>query len=306
MIYLFYGTKDYEINEEIKKITKNQNEININKYDLNNVTFKNVLEDLETPSMFEGKKTIIADNANMFTTLTSKDSEDIEKYLNHINQDANLILIVHSEKLDTRKKITKLIKKVGIVKELNENVKRTNIVKQKLKDYNIEDKTIDLFLNRVGTNPLIIQNEIDKIKIYKNKDKNITDEDILNLTVKTVEIDIFKLIDYIVKKDKEKAIELYYEMLKMNEEPIKIIVILANQFRIMYQSKELFKKGYSEKDIAETLKIHPYRVKLALQNGRNYTAKTLLKYLNNLADIDIGIKTGKLNKDLALELFILK
>lgn len=306
MIYLFYGTKDYEINEEIKKITKNQNEININKYDLNNVTFKNVLEDLETPSMFEGKKNIIADNANMFTTLTSKDSEDIEKYLNHINQDANLILIVHSEKLDTRKKITKLIKKVGIVKELNENVKRTNIVKQKLKDYNIEDKTIDLFLNRVGTNPLIIQNEIDKIKIYKNKDKNITDEDILNLTVKTVEIDIFKLIDYIVKKDKEKAIELYYEMLKMNEEPIKIIVILANQFRIMYQSKELFKKGYSEKDIAETLKIHPYRVKLALQNGRNYTAKTLLKYLNNLADIDIGIKTGKLNKDLALELFILK
>ncbi len=306
MIYLFYGTKDYEINEEIKKITKNQNEININKYDLNSVTFKNVLEDLETPSMFEGKKTIIADNANMFTTLTSKDSEDIEKYLNHINQDANLILIVHSEKLDTRKKITKLIKKVGIVKELNENVKRTNIVKQKLKDYNIEDKTIDLFLNRVGTNPLIIQNEIDKIKIYKNKDKNITDEDILNLTVKTVEIDIFKLIDYIVKKDKEKAIELYYEMLKMNEEPIKIIVILANQFRIMYQSKELFKKGYSEKDIAETLKIHPYRVKLALQNGRNYTAKTLLKYLNNLADIDIGIKTGKLNKDLALELFILK
>lgn len=306
MIYLFYGTKDYEINEEIKKITKNQNEININKYDLNNVTFKNILEDLETPSMFEGKKTIIADNANMFTTLTSKDSEDIEKYLNHINQDANLILIVHSEKLDTRKKITKLIKKVGIVKELNENVKRTNIVKQKLKDYNIEDKTIDLFLNRVGTNPLIIQNEIDKIKIYKNKDKNITDEDILNLTVKTVEIDIFKLIDYIVKKDKEKAIELYYEMLKMNEEPIKIIVILANQFRIMYQSKELFKKGYSEKDIAETLKIHPYRVKLALQNGRNYTAKTLLKYLNNLADIDIGIKTGKLNKDLALELFILK
>lgn len=306
MIYLFYGTKDYEINEEIKKITKNQNEININKYDLNNVTFKNVLEDLETPSMFEGKKTIIADNANMFTTLTSKDSEDIEKYLNHINQDANLILIVHSEKLDTRKKITKLIKKIGIVKELNENVKRTNIVKQKLKDYNIEDKTIDLFLNRVGTNPLIIQNEIDKIKIYKNKDKNITDEDILNLTVKTVEIDIFKLIDYIVKKDKEKAIELYYEMLKMNEEPIKIMVILANQFRIMYQSKELFKKGYTEKDIAETLKIHPYRVKLALQNGRNYTAKTLLKYLNNLADIDIGIKTGKLNKDLALELFILK
>ena len=95
-------------------------------------------------------------------------------------------------------------------------------------------------------------------------------------------------------------------MLKMNEEPIKIVVILANQFRIMYQSKELLKKGYSEKDIASTLKIHPYRVKLAIQNSRNYTSDILLKNLNALADIDIGIKTGTINKDLALELFILK
>ena len=175
-----------------------------------------------------------------------------------------------------------------------------------LKDYNIDYKTIKLFIDRVGNNPLIIRSEINKIKIYKGNDKNITDEDIINLTTKLIEIEIFKLIDYIVRKNKEKALELYYEMLKMNEEPIKIIVILANQFRIMYQSKELLKKGYSEKDIASILKIHPYRVKLAIQNSRNYTSETLLKHLNDLADIDVGIKTGTLNKDLALELFILK
>ena len=74
----------------------------------------------------------------------------------------------------------------------------------------------------------------------------------------------------------------------------------------MYQSKELLKKGLSEKAIAETLKIHPYRVKLALQNSRSYDSKTLLKFISDLADIDINIKTGKINKDLALELFILQ
>ena len=82
--------------------------------------------------------------------------------------------------------------------------------------------------------------------------------------------------------------------------------MLANQFRIMYQSKELLIKGYSEKDIASILKIHPYRVKLAIQNSRSYNSNTLLKYINDLADIDLNIKKGKLNKDLALELFILK
>ena len=280
--------------------------MNISKYDLNNDMLSLALEDAKTMSLFGDKKLVIVDNANMFTGSTSKDSELIEEYLNHINENTTLVLIVHNDKLDTRKKITKLIKKVGKVQEFNDELDTTSLVRRLFKDYNIDYKTIQLFIDRVGNNPLIIQSEINKIKIYKDNDKNITEEDILNLTAKLIEIDIFKLIDYIVRKNKEKALELYYEMLKMNEEPIKIVVILANQFRIMYQSKELLKKGYSEKDIANTLKIHPYRVKLAIQNSRNYTSDILLKNLNALADIDIGIKTGTINKDLALELFILK
>ena len=306
MVYLLYGTEDFEIEEEIKKLSKDIDEMNISKYDLNNDMLSLALEDAKTISLFSDKKLVIADNANMFTGSTSKDSELIEEYLNHINENTTLVLIVHNDKLDTRKKITKLIKKVGKVQEFNDELDTTSLVRRLFKDYNIDYKTIQLFIDRVGNNPLIIQSEINKIKIYKDNDKNITEEDILNLTAKLIEIDIFKLIDYIVRKNKEKALELYYEMLKMNEEPIKIVVILANQFRIMYQSKELLKKGYSEKDIASTLKIHPYRVKLAIQNSRNYTSDILLKNLNALADIDIGIKTGTINKDLALELFILK
>lgn len=306
MVYLLYGTEDFEIEEEIKKLSKDIDEMNISKYDLNNDMLSLALEDAKTISLFGDKKLVIVDNANMFTGSTSKDSELIEEYLNHINENTTLVLIVHNDKLDTRKKITKLIKKVGKVQEFNDELDTTSLVRRLFKDYNIDYKTIQLFIDRVGSNPLIIQSEINKIKIYKDNDKNITEEDILNLTAKLIEIDIFKLIDYIVRKNKEKALELYYEMLKMNEEPIKIVVILANQFRIMYQSKELLKKGYSEKDIASTLKIHPYRVKLAIQNSRNYTSDILLKNLNDLADIDIGIKTGTINKDLALELFILK
>ena len=306
MVYLLYGTKNFQIEEEIKKISKNIDEMNISKYDLNNDLLSLALEDAKTISLFGDKKIVIVDNANMFTGTTSKDSEEIENYLNQINENTILIFIVHNDKLDSRKKITKLIKEKGKIKEFNDELDSVSLVRKLFKNYNIEYNTIRLLIDRVGNNPLILQNEINKIKIYKDNDKNITNEDILNLTTKLIEIDIFKLIDYIVKNDKEKALELYYEMLKMNEEPIKIVVILANQFRIMYQSKELLKKGYSEKDIASILKIHPYRVKLAIQNSRNYTSETLLKYLNDLANIDIGIKTGTLNKDLALELFILK
>ena len=305
MIYLIYGNKDYRINEEIKKITKNIDKINITKYDLNTDDIKDIINDAETYSLFQEKKAIIIENANMFTGSTSKDADNIEKYIENENPQTTLILTVRGEKIDSRKKITKLLQKKGKIIELNEDINIDNLIKKEFKDYKIDNKTLMLFKNRVGTNPLIIENEINKIKLYKDNNE-ITEEDILKVTSKTVEIDIFKLIDDIVKRNKEEGIEIYHEMLKINEEPLKIVIMLANQFRIMYQSKELMLKGYTEKDIASLLKIHPYRVKLALQNSRNYSSKTLLKYLNELADIDIGIKTGKINKDLALELFILK
>ena len=305
MIYLLYGNKDYRINEEIKKITKNVDKINTTKYDLNEDEIKDAINDAETYSLFQDKKVIIIENANMFTGSTSKDADIIEKYIENENPSTTLILIVRNEKIDSRKKITKLLQKKGKIIELNEDINIDNLIKKELKEYKIDYQTLTLFKNRVGTNPKIIENEINKIKLYKDNNE-ITKEDILNVTAKTIEIDIFKLIDYIVKKDKEKGIELYHEMLKVNEEPLKIVIMLANQFRIMYQSKELMLKGYTEKDIASLLKIHPYRVKLAIQSSRNYSSKTLLNYINELADIDIGIKTGKLNKDLALELFILK
>lgn len=304
MLYLLYGTKEYLVQNEIKKITKNFENLNISRYDLNNNLIQNIINDCMTISLFSEKKIVICENANMFTGTTSKDSEIIEEYLNNPNPDTTLIFTVNNEKIDERKKITKLIKKNGIVKSFNENENAMQIIKRELKDYQIDNSLINLLIDRVGDNRQILEKELEKIKIYKDNNV-ITKEDILNVVTKKIDTNTFTLLDCIVKNNKNKALEIYYELIKLNEEPIKIITMLANQFRIMYQSKELLKKGLSEKDIATTLKIHPYRVKLAIQNGRKYNSGLLLQYISDLADMDINIKTGQTDKNLALELFIL-
>ena len=278
--------------------------MNISKYDLTEDDIKDVISDAETFSMFADSKVVIAENAAIFTSSGSGDLETLENYLAHINPNTILIFTVNEEKVDERKKITKKIKKDYKLISFNQNETPNSLVRNLLNDYNITSSNINLLIDRVGTNPLILENEVNKIKLYKD-DKTVTKEDIINLTTKRPEIDIFKLIDDIVMKNKDEALEIYNEMLKVNEEPLKIVILLASQFRLMYQAKELAKKGYSEKNISEVLKVHPYRVKLALQKGKKYKAETLLNYLNALADIDIAIKTGKTDKNLALELFLL-
>ncbi len=65
-------------------------------------------------------------------------------------------------------------------------------------------------------------------------------------------------------------------------------------------------EGYKEIDIATKLAVHPYRVKLAWEKSRNYSDQILIDYLNKLADLDIGIKTGQIDKNIGLEMFFLK
>ena len=310
MIYLLYGTENYLIKKEINKIleTNSIEKINISEYNLEIDNFKDIIEDANTISLFADKKVIIINNSYIFTGKNIKTDNNPDLFLDYfknINPDSIIIFVVDAEKLDERKKIVKEIKKVGAVKDFNKANNLMDIIKNMFEDYNISNQDIRFMIDRCGDNLDILNQEINKIKIYKNDDKNITREDIINLTTKNIDIDIFGFVDTIINKNKEKALEIYKEMLINGEEPIKILVILANQFRIIYQAKELYKKGYNGNDISSMIGIHPYRIKLALEKARNYDSDKLLYYLEKLADLDYDIKIGNIDSSLGLEMFIL-
>ncbi|MGE5455533.1 MAG: DNA polymerase III subunit delta [Ignavibacteriales bacterium] len=311
MIYLFYGKEDYLINKEIKKILSDNNidNINVNSYDLENVLLNEVIDDALTISLFSDKKVIICNNSNLFTgskkTILDPNIEELEKYFDNINPDTIMIFTVNDENIDDRKKIVKKIKSIGTVKDFNFSNNINNIVKDMFKDYKINLSSINLLIDRVGTNLNLMEKEVDKIKLYKFDEKEILDEDIINLTNKNIDMDIFHLIDNIISKNKESALITYHEMLKYNEEPLTILVMIANQFRIMYQSKELYKKGYTKNDISSMLDIHPFRIQKALEKGTNYDNKVILKHINDLADLDYNIKSGLIDKEMGIELFII-
>lgn len=312
MIYLLYGTQEYLIEKEIQKIIKDNkiDKININEYDLENTLIETIIDDASTISLFADNKMIIVDNSYIFTGTTNKkllkqNVEVLETYLDNINENTVVIFKINKDSIDGRKKIVSKIKKIGKVLEFNEITNINKYIKDLFENYNITSENISLFHSRVGDNLFLIENEIKKIKTYKGNDLEITKEDIINLTTKSINIDIFNLIENIISKNKEDAIQSYNEMIKLGEEPIKIVIMLANQIRIIYQAKELSKLGYSEKNIADILEIHPYRVKIALSNAYRYDSDELLKNLYKLSDIDINIKQGNIDKNLSLEMFIL-
>ena len=134
----------------------------------------------------------------------------------------------------------------------------------------------------------------------------ITKEDIINLTDENIEANIFLLIDSIISKDKEKSLLIYNKLLDLNEEPISIIITLSNKIRSLYQTKELYKKGYKETDIANILGVKPGYLYYLRESLSKYDSYKLKDILNKLADLDYNIKRGTISKNQALELFIIE
>lgn len=312
MIYLIYS-KDKEILEKyIEKLIEKENidQNSIIKYSLDTDNVFDIIEECNTVGLFSIKKLILLESTNALSS-KGKEITELNKYLDNYNKDIIIVFTCNSEKVDTRKSLYKKISTIGKVECLNKDKNYlVNLIKEKLEDYKMED--INYFIRVVGTNINNIENEIEKLKNYKYKEKNITKKDINDLCEVSIEEEIFSLTDAIIKNDNNRAIKLYKHFLnqknpytKKNYEVSEIINLLSNQFRFLLQVKILYNKRKNNDEITAILKEHPYRIELAVVNCYYYTRESLEYYLIKLFELDKKIKLGLIDKDIFFQLFIL-
>ena len=194
------------------------------------------------------------------------------------------------------------------VKVLNDEIDPIKYIKDNLEEYKMSDKDIVLLIKYKNKDITAIDNELCKLKAYKLDNKEITKEDIENIVIKAKEEEdqlLFSLVDSIITKNKKLALENLNSLKEQAIDPFSIIALLDNQLRTLLQTYILREEGKKEKEITDILKIHPYRVKLALNNSYNYTRKEIENTILELAKLDYNIKSGREDKSLALDMFII-
>lgn len=306
--YLIYGVDKYLIDKEIDKIIK-KNKIDNNsiiKYSLNEDNIDNILEDANTFNLFSDTKLIIVNDANIFTSSNDILTDKIINYLNNYNDKSYLVFTLLSDKIDNRKKITKVMSDKGNVIDLNKKEVDTNYIISYLKEngYQINMSDARMILNKVGNNLFSINNELDKLMLFKLEDKVIDKNSIDLLINENIDSSLFALVDSITNKDKDKMLKLYHECL-LESDPIMIINMLANKYILLYQVKRLISDGYSDDKIAKELEVHPYPVKLARNMCYSYSVKEILDIILKLANLDKDIKLGNVNGEVGLEFLLL-
>jgi len=307
MIYLIESESNQLLKEYIANIIKKyENTVYI---DYNTSNIDDVLAEASYYSMFNEEKLLIVKNANIFCS--DKISEEItNKLLSYFSNPNKLttIIFITNAKIDLRKKITKYVKDNFNLIQIPSLKPRD--LKNKLKEmfendgYTIEDESLYYIMNNNLNNYDLIYNEVAKIKLFYNKPQKIMYNDVLNIVAKSIETNNFKFIDAIISKDIKEAFKLYNDLKLLKVEPLGLISLLAREYRLMLFTKILKEEHYSIYEISSELNLQDWQLEKISKNASKYKIKTLESQIIGLANLDLKIKSGKIDKWLGLAKFI--
>lgn len=299
MIFVIYGEESFLMEQKLQVLKKEYNcseeMMNLSIYRGDEDSMESVYEDLITPPFFTDKKMIVLKNLYFLTTKKlKKDNSEIEYFEKCLDNDSKEVIFViyHVGKdFDERKKIVKRLRKEAKFFEIDKvnHYKLSDSTRQAVKRRNavIDDDALELLLSRLGDSLNNVVMEVEKLCLY---DKHITYETVDKLVSKPLDENVFALTSAILQRNRQKMFSIYKDLMILNEEPIKLIVLIAGQMRLIYQVKLLDRKGYTNKEIGKILGVNPYRLKYLRQEGKDFDLNELLKCLDALSKLDVEIK----------------
>jgi len=322
-VYLCYGNEDYLkdwilLELKSKYIEKTFESLNYIYMDGKDSGASNIVNACETLPFMSEKKIVVVEGLPFFSgakSVNTEDEDELNSYLSRLGDSTCLVFIEKEEKLDNRKKLVKKIKSVGSIIEIN-RIKDEELSKWITKIFNKEKKkiskgTVIHFIQNSGyldvnSNKTLydLENEIIKISNYLGDREEVTAEDIDKVLVKSLQNNIFKLVDGIGQKRADLALRVFNEMLLDNQPVLIIMSMIIRQFRLLFMAKLLEEKGYSQGNIAEKIKVPNFIAQKVIQQSRNFTEKELEEGLNKCLEIDIYVKSGKIDNKLAIEMLL--
>lgn len=321
MIYLYYGENSFLIQEKLAKIkevylTKYASGLNFFKFDLEEDA-ADLKSALASQSMFGEKKLVWVRGVLSVPEVKFEEVKEIINKNKFLNKSEDVILILYDfiiPRFDlpgrSNLKVSEasrliFLKTLGEVKEFK-NLDKPKLVDWCLKrrqEENIKVSRADLvfLIDGIGCDTNRVWNEILKLSAYGGG--QIEKKDIENLVAFDVITNSFKVTDALAQKKMGLALKGLAELWQKNEEPVMVLGAITWQFRNMLKLAEFTRSNAAE--VAQKFKLNPWVAQKTLAALNNFSLPELKNIYQNLAEVDLAIKTGERDGREALEDFAL-
>jgi len=312
MIIFLYGQDTYRMREKMKEIIERYKKVhksglNLRYFDCQKESgeeiFSNFRDEICQTSMFREKKLVVI--TNPFSDADFKE-KFLKEFKNFKNSD-DIILFYEEGKVNKNDSLFKFLKKNAKCQEfkLLEGQRLRNWIKKEFEKSKakIEQNALEMLIEYVGNDLWRMSNEIKKLASFK-KDKKIEKEDVELMIRSKIETDIFKTIDAIAQKNKKLALKLLHKHLEKGDSPLYLLAMINFQFRNLLIVKDFIEKQKTYNTILRKSGLHPFVVKKSYFQSQKFTLPELKKIYQKIFQVDLNIKTGKTEPEMALDMLI--
>ena len=306
--YLLFGEEAYLKHQYKEKLLNAVNPdgdtMNFSRYEGKGIDVKQVIDLCETMPFFAERRVVLLEDTGFF----KNKCEEFADYMKNLPD--YLVLVFSESEVDKRSRMYKAVKSGGRVTEFAKQDEKTlmrwaaGLLGKEGKK--ITQRDMEFFLTKTGTDMGNIRMELEKLIMYTKGQDIVTAKDIEAICVTQTTNKIFDMVRAVTEKNQKRALELYYDLLTLKEPPMRILFLLAKQFRQLLLTKKMTGEGASQNEIATRLGVPSFVVRNISACARSYTVEELEKAVEDFVDAEEAVKTGRLGDVLSVELLIVK
>ncbi len=312
MIYLFHGPNELAISEALAELRASLPtevaDLNISVLDGRKLTIEQLVAACEAHPFLAERRLVIVYDA-LKHSKAGKAREELRDYCDRVPPTCDLVFVEQDE-VDRRHLLFTYLSKRGAVREFpllsGQELLRWIERRAQTLQVSIDSAAAQRLVDLAGNESRLLANELAKLANYVGKGGRINVAAVDRLVTDQQEQNLFTFLDHLSARRLGPALRGARSLIEDGEAPSYVLFMLARQIRVLLHVRQLLNQRQRSEDIANTLGLKPFVVRKAAEQVRNFTASELLAAHDRLLELDHAIKTGKIQAETALELFVVE
>ncbi|MCH8932350.1 MAG: DNA polymerase III subunit delta [Nitrospinae bacterium] len=311
-VYFLYGEEDFFQRELIAALTRrwitpDNRDFNFETFEAKTSTVHEWIGACKTLSFFGGEKLVIVRGLDEVEWEDGK----VTPLLDYVSDPVpEACLVLTARKADRKRKVYKALAKLKGAGECT--APREPALIAWLKNRAKESKrtltagAARLMVERVGLKPGLLAGELEKVITFAGKVQSIDEQAVMAVVGETRLENVFDLTDALKAKNPVRALSILRNHLEHGEQPVKLLGMIAWQFRLIWEVKHHQTTGTPPSRIAQKMGIAPFQAEQALRYTGKFSEGQLREGFRSLFQADRELKgSGKAPKGI-LETLVLR
>lgn len=315
-VILFWGDEDYlkqlQLQQLRDRIDPTSLEFNDIKLDFSrDATFETLSYEITALSMIGGQRLIEVRGLDLLS-LRADDEKKLLTALDSIGDDTIVLLYFSAWELDLnkknkQKKIIRALEETALIVEFPlqtlPTIQKLFAKKASGEGIAFSDETIAAMVDQVGSSLLLLRFEYDKLAMFvRHEDRSeITVEDVRRICITNVSFSLNQLPEAVFAGNRQQVMTIFHRLCAEKTEPTVIVATLSRAFATMIATVSGEHRGYSRRDIAQTVGSFDWLITKYAGYARRYSPARLTAHLRACVDADTRIKSSGLDAYLICE-----